>query len=481
MTKFNFRKISVLFLFSLVCFFGLYKLTESPSLVYDEGWYFQTSANLAREGIDGIRMSPVGITHISTFVTVGYPLIYPLALWFKIFSVGVFQARFFMFLILFGFVTVSYFLVKKMYGKGIALSTLALIATFPPLYGNGKTVMGEMPGLLFLVSFLFFLTCIKSHPKRKLLFIILAGIFAGLCVAVKPLFILLLPALCIGALIEWKRKALSIREVIIAVVSTLVPIIIWFLIQFRFGDSLKETLNYYANPYSLGNISEIIVANIKRLFSDASTLYTVFLIVVWGSALCLRWRSKIKIHTEEIIGLVYSVLVVLAYLRTAGQYRYFFTAQVVSLIFFPYAAFYISDAIGKKITFWKTNILFPTLIVLLGILGVYQLGFDSWVAQAYASHKTAYWQEYFSKAPESTSFFFYNTPEVVPFIQSKNYYQYLILYDRSLGTENLNVVTSGKVDKIIVQTVLFNDRKQGDFKLYKETEKAYKYSILEKR
>lgn len=476
-----FYKITVATLFLVVIFFGFFRLSESPSFLFDEGWYFQTSANLATTGIDGLQIAPGNVKHFSTFVTVGYPLIYPLGLWFKIFSIGVFQARFLMVLFIIGFTAVSYLLVKRIYGNKIALATLAVIATFPPLYGNGKTVMGEVPGLFFLVSFLLCLTYVKQDFSKKKLFIILAGIFAGLCVAVKPLFILLLPALLVGIVMEWRRKNLSLKEISIGVLSTLLPIVLWFIIQFRLGDSISETLTYYANPYNLGNIYEIVFSNFKNLFVNVSTLYTVFIFLVWAVVLIARIKSKVKIHVAEIVGFTFSLLILAAYLRTSGMYRYFFTAQAITLIFFPYSALCISEIIGRKFAIWKSKKMFAALIAVLCLLGVYQLCFDSWVADTYASTKTSDLYEYFSDISTSTSVFFYHAPEVVPFMKGRNYYQYIINYYGSQGTESLDVLKDGKVDRVVVQTVLFKENEKDIFKLYKERETLYKYSVLEKR
>lgn len=477
----RYYKIAVVLLFVGVIFFGFFRLSESPSFLFDEGWYFQTSANLATTGIDGLQIAPGNIEHFSTYVTVGYPLIYSLALWFKIFSIGVFQARFLMVLFILGFVLAGYFLAKKLFGKNIALAALAVIATFPPLYGNGKSVMGEVPGLFFLASFLFCLTCARNESRRKKLFLILAGISAGLCVAVKPLFILLLPALLIGVIVEWRRKNLTIKEILIGILATLVPIIIWFILQFRLGDSLPETLTYYANPYNIGNIYEIIFNNFKNLFLNISTLYTVFIILAWAVAFFARIKAKVKMHVAEIVAFIFSILIFAAYLRTSGMYRYFFTAQAITLIFFPFSALYISEMISKKFTFWKSKKMFTALMIILCLLGIYQLCFDSWVADTYSSHKTADLYKYFSGVSTSTSVFFYHAPEVVPFMNGRNYYQYIINYYGSQGAESLEVLKNGKVDRVIVQSVLFKENEKDVFRLYKERESLYKYSVLEKR
>jgi len=474
-------KLGLIGLFSLVIFFGLFRLTESPSLVYDEGWYFQTSANLATTGVDGLQFVPSHIEHLSTFVTVGYPVIYPLGLWFKIFSVGVFQGRLLMVFFLITLVVAGYCVALRLYGHRIALAVLALLATFPPLYGNGKSVMGEVPGLLFLVLFLLCFNLMRTGVPRKSILLMLSGLFAGLCIATKPIFILLIPALCIGILCEWKRKTLSWKDIAIGGICTFIPLFVWFVVQFKFDDSLTEILTYYANPYSIGNISEIIIANIGKLFSDVGTLYTMMLTIVWGITLVLRWKHKEKVSGEEIIGFIFSLLIIAAFLRTAGFYRYLFPAQIIALIFFPYSVAYISTLISKKYTWWPHFKVFTLSIFLLAVMGAYQLSFNSWVADAYPSKKTAYWYEYFENIPESVSVFFYNTPEVVPFIRHRNYFQHLILYDRSLGNEGLPMLTTGVVDKVIVQTNLFTENKEGVFDQYVEEQKAYKYSILKKR
>ncbi|MFA6432645.1 MAG: glycosyltransferase family 39 protein [Candidatus Paceibacterota bacterium] len=476
------QKICLIALFVLVIFFGFFHLTESPSFMFDEGWYFQTSANLATTGIDGIQMAPGQINHITTFLTVGYPLIYPLGLWFKIFSVGIFQARFLMALFLIGFVAASYLLSKKMYGSVVALAVLTMVATFPPLYGNGKSVMGEVPGLFYLLLFLISSWNVRADDARKIFWIVLSGLLAGLAVATKPTFIVIVPGILIASYLEWRRGTLSLKEIGIGAASMFIPVLIWLVVQFRAGDSLTETLNYYANPYSLTDVRGVILNNIRHLFSDVGPLYTVSLLLVWAVAFFMRIKARIKLHAEEIIAFAFSVLIFFAYLRTPGLYRYLLPAQLLSLIFFPYSLLYISEAISRKVSVWHAKRMYVIAIILLGILGVYQLGFNSWVAQTYSSHKTASLQAYFTNEIKgSESVFFYNTPDVVPFMHGRNYYQYIILFDRSLGSENLPVLAAGRVDKVVAPTNYFEADKTGVFDHYTEIAKVYKYSILARR
>ena len=72
--------------------FGTYRLTESPATWDDEGMIGQLSINLATHGIMGIQEAP-GVFQSGAFMSVGFPYLFPLALSFKIFGVGILQAR----------------------------------------------------------------------------------------------------------------------------------------------------------------------------------------------------------------------------------------------------------------------------------------------------------------------------------------------------------------------------------------------------
>ena len=94
-------------LISWLVSFSLFRLTESPSVWYDEGAYIQLAKNTVEYGITGLRLSPEGISHISK-LTVGYPLIYPLTAVFKVFGDSVASARNLMVLFTIGLSVVSY-------------------------------------------------------------------------------------------------------------------------------------------------------------------------------------------------------------------------------------------------------------------------------------------------------------------------------------------------------------------------------------
>jgi len=476
--------IAILFLGVLIA--STYKLTESPSVWYDEGIYVQIAGNLASSGIVGMRFSPSEILHISKF-TVEYPVIYPLAGVFKIFGFSILSARSLMVLYIFGLIMAAYLLIKKLFGPNPALLTLALLATFPPLYGNGKSVLGENPGLLFVLLALLLIYIARTTTGPRTKYIILGGLTAGLAVATKPFFLIFIPALVLGLFIGRKQLNLKISDISIGAVAALMPILLWFVTQFQSGDSFMEIFSFYANPYyySLGDMIKVVIGNSKNFLTSMGPLYLLVMFVVWLVSLLYRIKRKIVIFPEEIVAFVFCVLGILAYLRTTGMFRYLYPAQVISLIFFPSAflSFFSPQPISwiKNISRKYINASLAVLFSLLIIFGVYQICFDSWVASAYTSKKTADWQKYFEELPSQKSVFFYNTPEVSIFMKGNNYYQYFEPHENIIiGREQLEVIRQGKADEIIIATNIFNNVDPKLFAKYHLKTGFYKYSILEK-
>src|SRR3989344_793696 len=223
--------ILVVLLFVVAGFFATYHLKESPPVWYDEGMFTQAAANLATYGQTGLRVAPETIEPSSKLITVGYPLVYPLAGWFKAFGVSVLSARSLMELFILGFLFASYMFTKRLFGPSLALGVLALLATLPTLYGNGKSVLGEVPGLLYLVLSLLFLTIALSSTIRKYLWFVLAGLSAGICVVTKPTFLVLIPAIVFGIFVAWHRGVATAREIFLATIAGSVPVLVWLLLQ----------------------------------------------------------------------------------------------------------------------------------------------------------------------------------------------------------------------------------------------------------
>jgi len=476
------KKYAVGFFMLFALFFATYKLTESPSVWYDEGVYFQVAQNVSHGQIDGLIESPDNIKKVSE-LTVGYPLIYPLALILKVFGSNIFIARLFMALWIMLLVVVGYRLSRRSFGSGVALFTIALVATFPPLYGNGKSILGEVPGLVYLLASLLFLhRATGKVSTNKNFSLIITGVFAGLCIVTKPIFILLVPAMLCAIFVARKRQIFSYKNIFTIILSAMVPFIVWLFVQFK-GASISTIIGFYSNPQP-GELFSMISVNLKNIFSDVGLLYLVFALIVWSVSVWLRFRRKIKMDVVEIAGFVFSILIFVAFLRTAGYYRYLFPAQIVSLVYFSNSIAVIFESIRGKMklsNLFEATII-PVLIVLLFFAGTYQLMFRSWVADYYTSHKTEFWINYFeNNTPQNV--LFYDVPEVAMFLKSNNYSQYLNLAPAAgitVGKDNIVLLKKASFDEVFMKISDYEDMKKDLEKYYRITDSPYKYVILTK-
>lgn len=481
------KKIEVgIFIFFLILsgFFSTYKLKESPSVWYDEGFYVQVASNLSTHGKYGLQLLPGEIEPVSRLVTVGYPLIYPLASAFKIFGHNILVARGVMVFFILGFVIGSYLLARRLFGVRHALASFGLLATFAPLYGNGKSVLGEVPGLFFMAISLLILEKALSGAKRSDIKFILAGVFAGLCASTKPIFLLFLLSIGLILLIKWHQGKLRMRNVILLAVSVLVPLIIWVYIQFSFNENIINILSYYVKPFQEKSIHDFIFENLRHFISDSGPIYLLVMILAWLSGLIIRRRKKIEVSASEMVSFVFSILISLAYLRTNGWYRFIFPAQAVSLIYFSKSISLIIEFIGEKLklrVFPRVcNFFWIMPIFCFSILGAYQIMFKSFVAEAYKSDKTAFWENYFKDIRKEQIFFFYDTPEVAALNFGGKYYQYISPNGRDIGSSGLKAIDLGIPERIILRTDAY-EWGENRFSKYRPQTKAYKYTILIKK
>jgi len=465
------QKILVALILLIVVFFSLFRITESPPFGFDEGWAFHLATNISRVGESVTQFSPGRLEH-SSIISVGYPLLYPLAFWFKLFGIGILQARLMMVLYLLGFVIASFTLLRRLYGNTIALSSLAILSTFPPFYTFGKEIIGEVPVLFFFVLSLLCLHLAFGNPKRKLFWLIMAGFSAGLCVASKTMALALIPVLFVGAILAYRRGLVSWRDIKIVAVSTLLPIIVWVFVNFAPGDTLASTLDYYVDPSALTNKTATFFVNLRMFGSGLGPLFMLSFIGLWTVGLWLRLKARAKILVEEYLAFLFALVLMFSLLFRYWDARYYFPIQVLGILFAPASLFYILQ---------RTRI-FPIGILLLSVLGMYQLSFRSYIADSYTNTLTAEMSEFFAKVPNSTSVFFYNTPQALAFFHGSNYYQRIAIFDKwVMGSEFAPIVTAGRVDMLVLGPPMLKEDQELSLDKYAEAAKFREIRILKKK
>ncbi len=431
--------------FALVVFFSSYRLFESPETWMDEGLIIQSAQGLLETGKVSLPVAP-GVYEPLGYISTGAPITLPLAGVFAVFGVSIEAARLVMLAFLLSFYIALWFYARKALGTTSAWLAFFLLVFFAPIYGNGRNVLGEVPGLLFILLALIPLLGVGALTRNKAL---LVGMCAGLAVAAKPIFILFLPALLLALLLRHRELKLK-KSFLFGVAGVLAPLLVWAFFQFDHMP-LANLFAVYANPHDL-NIGSAIAANVKRLFFELQPLYFLLALALWALSYGLRRLKHETVSLTEEALLFFSILILLAYMRTAGYYRYFFPGQVFALLYLPQSLWYL---LGRR-----SRLLSQAVIVgicALIVFQAYETTTRSWVAVHYNSTRTETLERYFASLPVGEEIFVYQAPEVMTFTGEHPVYQYVeITPSIRIGEEYKYLVLSGTVQKILTPEDFFN-------------------------
>ncbi len=438
------------FLIVTCCIFGVflstYRLTETPPTWMDEGIIIQVARNIWLNGKVVLQSAP-GVFETGWYVTTSYPVTFPIAIAFDVFGQSLFVARsvmvIYLMLLMASIVIVGQLLARyyDVSTRFVTSSTLMLVVSFAPLYGQGKNVLGEIPGMFWLVlSAIFGLVYSKIQSSRvRYLVVFAAGTALGLAVATKPIYILALIATVTGfvyyLVYEYIRvKKLFFKEYLfnflLVISGIMVPLCTWFNHQFN-KQSLAAVWSVYSNPHH----NELILAfwhNARLFFTEVQPLHTLLLFLAWSIGLALLVWNKKKVSIIECVAWFLSLGVLVAFLRTAGYYRYFFIAQFISLIFFAISITRLSSNIQDLFSNYSNSILVFSLkygkyiiIVLLFTIQLYYMFTSSWIFVYKDSTRSFDLEKWVQDIQKDSRVFLYQTPEVATFLGSHEYYQYM--------------------------------------------------------
>jgi len=453
--------------FALVVFFSSFHLFNSPETWLDEGLIIQSAVGLLHTGKAALPVAP-GVYEPAWYITTGFPVTVPLAGTFAIFGVSLEAARMVMLVFLLCFYAALFLYSRKAIGGMAAWFGFFLLVFFGPIYGDGRNVLGEVPGLLCMLVALLPLMQGGELTRARA---ILAGVGAGLAFAAKPIFILFLPALLLA--VVFRHKELNLKKIFIfGVLGVLLPVALWVFTQFD-TVALSRVLAVYANPHDV-NVGGALLANVKRFFTELQPLFFLSALFVWiGSYAVRRFRRETIPLTEEAL-LFFSVLVLLAYLRTAGYYRYFFPGQVFALLYLPQALTYLARGLHPYLS--RAVIVFLCGLMLFQ---AYETAFRSWTAVHYDSTHTASFERYFASLPAGEEVFAYQAPEAMTFMGAHPAYQFVqITPSLSAGDAYVSRIRSGQTPRIITTINAFNANTDDVFSRYAISETLGNYVIL---
>lgn len=452
---------------------SLYHLAENPPTWLDEGTNIQAAMNLAEKGASAIQIGPEELIS-SDFLTTSFTVTYPIAIAFSLLQTDILVARAMMVAFMALAVLFAYLLMARLSGTrkyAITLSSLFLLITFAPLYGHGKNVLGEVPGLMFFLASLYLLHKAESVSSWRLFS--LAGIAAGLAMSTKPLYLLII-APATALLFALKYREISIRGMLAFTVSAAAILAAWFFIHLGHLGALKEIL-FAANAED-ATLAARLARTTSQFISELQPMYFLGLLGIWYITLAARWRKKITIDTAELYAALFSAMNLGLYLMSRGFYRYFFPAEVLALIFLPLAL--LTYPVRERHRGLMRMASF-SLITALILFQAYQTLFSSWVSQSLSSTRSAQLEQHLAALPTESSIFLYNVPEAAIFVPSRNYYQYLRYGNNVIrGEENLPILFEGVPDFVLVDLKFTDTERVLPF--YSEMARFDKYTLYRK-
>ena len=294
----NHKTLLWIFAILAVYFFVFHNLTRFPVTWFDEGSHLHVPKTLARYGVYA-DISSEGFRYYGPTIGVGPTVMLPVAAMFKLFGIGLLQARLVIALYLIAALTIFYRLAVHLSGKWVALIAVALLVSSRSvlLLNYGRQLLGEVPGLFFL-ALGFYLWFSRWEDDKNWKRLSLIGLFFGLAMITKYQYLLFLaPALIFSWFLDiFYYKTSSHRNFLVPGIIAAGSFGLWqiFTLQYLGPATAMENLAlmrasaegaaFNFNLYQLG-------LNIGAILSRAAYLWALLPALVYGLVLSIP-RTK---------------------------------------------------------------------------------------------------------------------------------------------------------------------------------------------
>ena len=308
--------------------YSLFYLTNKPIPWKDEATAIEGAYNFSLFCRLSVYLEPDVFVEYPFFaITSGPALTLPLAGIFSIFGFGLAQARAYMILwIIITLAAVAY-IQKKLFGAAAGMATLLLFISFTTFHLYGRTMVGELPGFLFLFLGFYLIAERRSYW--------LGGLCAGISMIMRPSeYLLIAPAIAAYWLLA-RRHFIDLVKIGLAAL----PSILLF-IAFEFPHPLssatwKTALELYRNPFG-EKLASHFVPNLAAFVTQPTLIYFLGLL----ACALLMIKSSRDAHAAPVstrsfvtLSLVYIAFNIAYFLRSPGWFRYLFPTQLLLLAF----------------------------------------------------------------------------------------------------------------------------------------------------
>ena len=324
---------------------------EFPKYWHDEAFALEQARTFLELGRLDFTVAPYKPSGMAIAMSAnGPPLSIPLAGVFSLFGIGLLQARVYMLFWLVAVTIAVYLFLKKTFDTPSAVVGTLLMATFASFYANGRTATGDIPGLFFAVTALYFFVHKQQYAWR--------GIFFALAAVTKTsAFHMALPAAGI-ALLFFERNRFFLPAIRFGMGALLI-ICLWFLILLPYPYSFSEftpLIEFYKNPTHKASLLEQFSGGIPSpLFSSTigyfSVLASILLLAFFKNRRAIPDTQK-RIY---VFIAIYAVLQTIVFLRSPGWLRYLVPLEIfILMLLFPALS---TLASSKKISYALAGLL----------------------------------------------------------------------------------------------------------------------------
>jgi len=333
------NKTTILWIFGLlvVYFLVFHNLTRFPAPWFDEGSHLHVPKTLVQYGVYA-DISSEGFRYYGPTIGVGPTVMLPIATMFKLFGIGLLQARIVMALYLLAAVYVFYRLVVHLSGRWVAgVAVVLILSSRSVLFLEyGRQLLGEIPGFFFILIalYLWFSKWNESDLKR----LSLIGLLFGLAMITKYQYLLFLaPMLILSWLLDiFYYKTSTHHNFLVPGIIAAGSFGIWQLLTLQYlGPStvmenlalLQASAEGAAFSFNLTQLA----ANFGELTSRAAYLGALLPAVLYGFFISLpRTRDGQK---WGVIFLLVALNLVWYVVASIGWIRYAFLGLALSSIF----------------------------------------------------------------------------------------------------------------------------------------------------
>lgn len=301
-------------------------LVDFPLTWFDEGSHLHVPKTLVRFGVYA-DYSRDGFRYFGPTIGVGPTVMLPIAAAFKLFGIGLFQARVIMALYLVGAVIVFYGLARLLGGPRLALVATALLVVTPGLglVEYGRQVLGEVPGLLFTLAG--FWVWFKAWDSASLRRLTIVGLFFGLAVVTKNQYLLVLaPTLLFAWLANLYYNSAPQRVFLVPGILTAMVYAIWqvYVVIFLGPSTAAENLTILREATSGAALvfsTDLMRRGIEELLSLKVYFGLLIPTLLYGGFLALprnraghQWGVLLAL---AVVNLVWYVTASISWLRYA--------------------------------------------------------------------------------------------------------------------------------------------------------------------